>query len=855
MSEPRGSTDEERAPLLERSTEEDTQGYGVVDSRSVKTVLTHPGLLTALEKGLLVLTIVLLCLAAVFGGLALGAKEKLNHIKHRPPRPPVTTTSTQYATTTQTATSTVTHAPSQAPTPPTRPPSRNDEICLTPTCVQISAAILDSIDTKVDPCHDFYAFANGNWLKAHPIPGDKGLFGAAQWIDQRNKDLMLRILQTPIDEVASLLAEGDEVLEADRQNLKDLNVFYSMCMDEDALDRRGSEPLVDVVEEVLHAWQGEATDAASGKKKSSDRKTRLTETLLLLHSKGIDALFSSAAAGDYYTEPDKMRLWLTQSGLGLPDPDYYEDKAVEKVYREVIRSALKDVYAKADAADGVEDLKHKKHKKQRKPKKGPTEAIDYRKVFDLERQFAKVFVDSVDIADPVLAYNAYNLTTLTKLAPFIHWPEYFSGFAPRLFPDPVIISTPSYFDNLSHILDKTSDDELEAYFVWKTVQNLGSLLGPRETARKEVTQLNNYLSGVEEGVRASREGVCLQSLLDNYGFMVGRFFVKEAFTGDSKAYAETIIKSAVQAFKDRLPELDWIDEKSRKGAEEKADAIRIKIGYATSPNVTSPVDLKNYYAMSRPIHKKFFESIVNVRSVDERKKWFQIGKQRDAGMWEMIPSEVNAYYTPEANEMAFPAGVLQAPYFSKDYPEYLGFGSMASLAGHELTHAFDSAGRQFDKTGKLTDWWTNSTIENYNHLTHCIEEQYAQYYVLGPDSQKYYVKSKVTLGEDIADGGGLSQTFRAWSDRFASDPKGEKYINYVLPGLNYTREQLFYMQFARGWARNIKPAEAVRRIRVDEHSPTNFRVIGPLSNSDEFSKAFNCPVGSRMNRKDKCKIW
>lgn len=167
--------------------------------------------------------------------------------------------------------------------------------------------------------------------------------------------------------------------------------------------------------------------------------------------------------------------------------------------------------------------------------------------------------------------------------------------------------------------------------------------------------------------------------------MVGRYFVTLAFSGDSKAYAETVIRSTIQAFKDRLPELDWLDASSRKAAEEKASAIGVKIGWATSPNVTDPIALKAHYAAVRPEKGRFFETVLASRTMDERRKWFSLSKKRDPGTWEMIPTEVNAYYQPQANEMVFPAGVLQAPYFSKDYPEYLGFGSMASLAGHELT--------------------------------------------------------------------------------------------------------------------------------------------------------------------------
>lgn len=233
-------------------------------------------------------------------------------------------------------------------------------------------------------------------------------------------------------------------------------------------------------------------------------------------------------------------------------------------------------------------------------------------------------------------YNPHNLTSLSKLAPFVDWGDYFSSFAPRSFPSPTIVTTPTYFGNLTDLLNDTEAATLEQYFVWHTIKALGPLLGPRETARKEVTQLSNYLSGIEEGVRGRREEVCLQNLLDNYGFMVGRFFVQQAFSEQGKVYAETIIKSVVQAFKDRLPELDWLDPVSRKAAEEKADAIGIKIGWATSPNVTQPTSLRSYYALSRPIQGKYFETVANARSQSQARMWRQVGKQRDRGEWEMM---------------------------------------------------------------------------------------------------------------------------------------------------------------------------------------------------------------------------
>ena len=211
---------------------------------------------------------------------------------------------------------------------------------------------------------------------------------------------------------------------------------------------------------------------------------------LIFRITGIDALFETSAEGDYKDDPAMLRLWLSQSGLGLPNPDYYADSAVEKVYTEVIRSAVSDVYKQLGDKSHMQADSHKKNKKKG-DKKEPS--FDYSKIFEFENALASVFADSVDLEDPVWAYNAYNLSALHELAPFMAWTDYFSGFAPRQIPSPTIVTAPDYFGNLTKILDKADDETLEAYFVWKTVQSLGALLGPRERVRKEVTQLQNYL--------------------------------------------------------------------------------------------------------------------------------------------------------------------------------------------------------------------------------------------------------------------------------------------------------------------------------------------------------------------------
>ncbi|KAK4700963.1 hypothetical protein P7C70_g5275, partial [Phenoliferia sp. Uapishka_3] len=834
-------TDEEQ-PLLPTEGQEAPESF----SERVSTALSKPSALNGLEKGLAALAVFFLLLTATGFGLFAGEAVKLGHERksHQSDRPHIT------ATMTATATSNYPGPTSSPPSP--SPPGRNDDVCLTSTCVTVASTVISALDVTVDPCEDFYHFANGGWLKTHPIPEGKGFFGSAQDIETRNKRTIMEVLAT---------TPSKDLSKSDQTNIYHLQEFYASCLDEDLIDRQGIEPLVDVVKEVVGAWRGSpkvitrnqeifgedeyssASKGRKGKKHPSpwDPKTkrdRLTNTLMYLHSREIPAIFEAYNEGDVAKDPKLNVLWLKQSGLGLPSEDYYKDKETVEVYTEIIRASLKSIYGAL----------------------GESKETDVKSLADdvvaLEKQLAKISLDPDELDDPLETYNRYGRKDLQSLFPSISFADYYASYTPRpAFPDPVIVTSPPYFQNLTKILDKVDPEVLEAYFVFRVAQTLGPLLGPKETVRKEIEWLNNFLGGIKEGVKPARGDVCLASLLENYGFLIGRYYVQKAFAGDSKDIAEGIIVATIQAFRDRLPELEWLDDKTRDYADEKAAAIEHKIGYPESPNTEDGAALERYYSINLPITKSdYFGNVLRSRVAGMRRMWVKIGHEVDPGEWDMIPSEVNAYYSPPANEIAFPAGILQAPYFSKDWPEYMAFGAFGSVAGHELSHAFDQMGRQYNKDGKLEDWWTKATTKRFEALKGCLLKQYANYSVIDTKGNPVYINSKFTNGEDMADGGGLAQSYRAWSDRFAADQDGEHFRNYLLPGLGLTREQLFFVAYAQGWARNIKPAEAVKRIRTDPHSPTNFRVIGPLSNSVEFSKAFGCKAGQPMSNLNKCSV-
>ncbi|GAA5872434.1 hypothetical protein JCM8547_000924 [Rhodosporidiobolus lusitaniae] len=857
------SSREEEAPLI---TSSDSAGPGTDAPPSLtqrtRDALRNPKKLNGLEKALAALAIFLLLLSATFSGLFAGEvvkyKRAKHTLKHRPPP--------AYPTATVTATSTI-PGPTTTASPLPKHPGKNGEICLTGSCVKSAAKIISGLDTSVDPCQDFYLFANGGWLAEHPIPAGKSAYGTFNEVDDANKRIVRDIIHSKPD---------SSLPEADQRNLQLIQNFWKSCTDEEAVDKHDQKPLLDLFDEVIAAWRGESDglleeeEAVDGLRLQSDdldflshhgkkskkapkkggskwdsktKRERLTNALSFLHSRGVTALFENYVEGDTGGSPSTSVLWLSQAGLSLPSKDYYSggDKEVTALFTSVAAEIIAEAY-KARREQGIDakDLAES--------------------VFKLEKQIAAISLDAADLDLPIPTYNPYNGTALQKLFPSISFANYFASYTPRpRYPEPVIVTSPGFFGNLSKLVEHTGPEVLEAYFVVQTALEYGDLLGLKQPIRKQVDLLSATLNGISPDERKPRDEICLDAALENFGFLLGRPYVQKAFPGQSKQYAEEIIYAIIDAFKTRLPGRTWLDEKTREKAKEKVEAIKVKIGYPTSPNTEDPVSLERYYSLNLPVlASDYFGNVLRSRVADERRKWVKVGRQVDPGEWEMVPSEVNAYFQPSANEIVFPAGILQVPFFSVDWPEFLNFGSFGAVAGHELSHSLDQAGRQYDKNGKLADWWSEETSKAFEDRQACFRKQYANYTIVGPDGKKYPIDSRLTGGEDGADSGGLAQAFTAWKARKDSDPHGKSYKNYDLPGLSeYTQEQLFFIAFAQGWARATTPGEALRRIRTDPHSPTQFRVMGPLSNSREFAAAWGCKVGTPLNRGDdkRCEIW
>lgn len=509
---------------------------------------------------------------------------------------------------------------------------------------------------------DFYDFANRGWFETHPIPPGKASFGVMTDIGNRNRRTIQRVLERDPKEEKHL----DK---ADKENLATLRSFWTSCTDERALENVGSKPLYDLAREAIELWRGEDVspeedDGAvelllqseqlgyevqkhhgkkhkdhGGRWNPKTKRARLTNALAFLHSRGVDALFDAAGDGDVGNDPKQVVLWLSQAGLGLPSKDYYKDKAIVEKYERAVAAVVDDVYGsrKEHAMTGL--------------------AKD---VIAFEKELAKISLDLDKLAEPSLTYHPYNASDLQHLFPSISFGDYFASLGPRpKFPEPVIVTSPKYFRKLAKLIDATGPDVLEAYLVSQLGFSFAELLGNKQPIRTAVERFNHGLMGVNTA--PPRSEVCLDLLDRSLGISVGRYFVQEAFPGESKSYAEEVIRGVIQAFQDRLPHRSWLDAETREKAKEKVEAIEYKIGYPLSPDTTKAEAIRAYYQLNQPVRAEdFFGNVVRSTIADEKRKWAKIGRVKNRDEWEMVPQEVNAYYSPPDNQIVFPAGILQA---------------------------------------------------------------------------------------------------------------------------------------------------------------------------------------------------
>ncbi|ODQ51979.1 zincin [Saitoella complicata NRRL Y-17804] len=758
----------------------------------------------------LTIFIFLTTLAIVFGSIAAGILVgRHGQGKHNPPAPAP--------------------APSQPPKHDKPHKHKGDkshgaDVCMTPECVLTAASILQTVNMSASPCDDFYEFACGNWVASHDIPDDQGSTSEPYLMVEESRRIMREILE---GDFSSSTKDGfgfpasDDLV--DRQNFEKVQATYKACMNESAVEALGAKPIQDLLTKViLHYPVGVASDGSIS--------ANLTEAFLYMSHLSLSP-FLELDVGEDSKNPDYNILSVAQPDNGLPSKEYYKDAKVVEMYVDAIAELFQKILDSSIA--DPDTLKHRYSKIAKA-------------VVDLEDKVAQAGLDFEDLNDEVATYHDMSVQEAAKLVTAIDLERVVKSLAHEL-PEKIIIRSPEYLQKLEKIISETPKETVQYYLLWKVMEVYSPYLASDIYA--PLRGFRNQLQGKDPETKSARWKTCINQVDETVGFLAGRYYVQRQFSQGSKEKAESLVNNVKEAFVDHLRKLDWVDDETKDMSAKKARALVTKIGYPTkSPNLDDPISLAEYYEMLRIEPDEFFGNYLRASHIEFNKDMKKIGKPVDHDRWLMTPYTVNAYYNPPGNELVFPAGILSKPMFDAKYPSYINYGAIGSVIGHETGHAFDNLGRHFDETGKMRDWWSNATVAEFEKRTPCFVNQYSNYSVKGPDGEEVHVNGKLTLGENLADNGGIRAAYNAWK----KEQKGlkRKDRDQKLPGIDLTPEQLFYVSFSRFWCGKARPAQAVQQVRTDEHSPRNVRVLAAVANSPEFAKAFGC-----KKNKDRCELW
>ncbi|XP_064929777.1 endothelin-converting enzyme 2 isoform X4 [Columba livia] len=589
--------------------------------------------------------------------------------------------------------------------------------------------------------------------------------------------------------------------------------YYLSCLKEQRIEELGSQPLMELIDKI-GGWN------VTG----SWNQTSFMEVLKMVSGTYRATPFFTVYVGADSKSSNSNVIQVDQSGLFLPSRDYYLNKTAND---RVLAAYLDYMVELGTLLGGTPE---------------PTR-LQMQQVLDFETQLANITVPQAERRDDEKIYHKMSIAELQALAPAIDWLDYLSyALAPLELADtePVVVYGDTYLQQVSDLINGTDRSILNNYLIWNLVQKTASSLDQRfETAQERLLET---LYGTRKSC-TPRWQTCISNTDDTLGFALGSLFVKATFDRDSKSIAEEMISEIRAAFEVSLDQLDWMDEKTRQAAKEKADTIYDMIGFPDF--ILDNKELDDVYDGYEVSEDSFFQNMLNFYNFSAKVMADQLRKPPNRDQWSMTPQTVNAYYLPTKNGIVFPAGILQAPFYARNHPKALNFGGIGVVMGHELTHAFDDQGREYDKEGNLRPWWQNSSLEAFKNRTACMTEQYGRYTV-----HHEKVNGRQTLGENIADNGGLKAAYNAYKSWLQKNGEEKR-----LPALGLTNHQLFFVGFAQVWCSVRTPESSHEGLVTDPHSPDKYRVIGTLSNSRDFVEHFGCPLGSPMNPGKHCEVW
>jgi len=643
------------------------------------------------------------------------------------------------------------------------------------------------LDTTFKPGDDFYMYANNGWLKSATIPPSEYAWGSFNLLQNQVLDKLHSILDSAASKTNAVKGSNEQLA----------GDYYASGMDSAKIEQAGISPLKDALDKIYAV---------------KDKKELSTLTAQL-HSQLIAELFMIYIDQDA-KKSDVMIVSLNQGGIGLPDRDYYsrtDDRS--KNIREKYVNHIKNVLLlmgenSANAAAGAASI------------------------MKLETQLALASWTNVENRDPVKTYNKKSVKDLAKLCPAFDWSVYFDKAGIHNI-DSVVIGQPSFFTGLSKMLTSSSLDELKKYFAYGLVDDMSPRLSSA-FVNEYFDFYDRTLSGVKE--MKPRWKRVLTATDRALGDALGKLFVDKYFPAEAKQRVTEMVNNLIAAYKERIKSRDWMSDSTKQQALAKLDKVMKKLGY--------PDKWKDYSSLSIS-RDSYVMNTMNGSAFKWNYMINKLGKPVERAEWTMSPPTINAYYNPVMNEIVFPAGIMQSPFFDINQDDAINYGAMGSVIGHELTHGFDDEGSQFDADGNMKNWWTKEDHEKFEQKTTLLANQFSSFVAV----DTLHVNGRLTLGENIADLGGLTIAFYAYK----KSQEGKEPV--TIDG--FTPEQRFFLGWAKSWCDKYTPEFMRKLVLTNPHSPANFRVTGPLSNMQEFYDAFSVKEGNKMYRKadERAVIW
>ena len=635
---------------------------------------------------------------------------------------------------------------------------------------------LANLDTTCAPCTNFYQFANGGWIKANPIPPAYAQWGSFNELAEANNDKLRKVLD---DASAQRLTAADPAT-------RKVGDYYAACMDTVAIERAGYEPIKAGLAQIA----------------AIRTPADVQHYMIAQAAKGGGLLLDIGSTQDYKNSSQVIG-GIGQGGLGLPDRDYY-------FKTDAPTSAIRAAYVKHIANDLAlvgESF--------------PAAATDAEHILALETTIAGSHFTRVQQRDPNLTYNRRTPAELEAMAPGFDWKGLLAADHVTDI-SAINVSNPGYVKTVDSLLKTVPVSEWKAYFTWNLVRRAAGALSTPFV--NEAFAFNQNLTGAKE--QLPRYKRCIAATDGAMGEAVGKAYVQQYFTPEAKARANAMVNNIKAEFRDRLASRTWMSDSTRQMAYAKLDAFVQKIGY--------PDKWKDYTALRIVPGASYYDHALAVAEFNNADDLNRIGKPVDRSRWGMSPPTVNAYYNPLMNEIVFPAGIMQPPFFDPNADDAVNYGGMGAVIGHEMSHGFDDQGAQFDAQGNLRTWFTKGDLANFKMKTSAYATQFDNYTVL----DSLHINGKLTNGENIADLGGLTIAYAALEKALGNKPRTK------VDG--FTPEQRFFLAWAQIWRSNTRPEAARVRIATDPHSPDVWRVNAPLANMPAFAEAWGCKTGSPM---------